>query len=380
MIIRRFKADNFRNIEKCDISFAPGVNLLHGKNAQGKTNAVEGIYFFSRGKSHRAKDDKELTKFGEEGFRIFIEYEDKNGINNLEFASFGKEKLRKKNGYKISCAREMIGNFRSVLFYPDNLILVKEGPEERRSFLNVAISQIESSYVKIYQGYKNALDNRNALIKFINKGMYVDRRELDSWSLVMAEYAALIYAERVKYIEKLEIHSKRIIKDLSCGKEELSLIYKSDIENDVTEEEIKKESIKEKYIQILTRNIEKEIAAGTTLYGPHRDDMEIYLNGISARSYSSQGQQRSVVLSLKLGEGEVIRESIGEYPVFLFDDVLSELDESRRKYVLEGAFKKKGSEKDNMQIIITSCEEDEILNHTERIIEVTGGEYVPSHR
>lgn len=379
MIIRRFKAENFRNIEKCDISFAPGVNLLHGKNAQGKTNAIEGIYLFSRGKSHRAKDDGELTKFGELGFRIFIEYEDKEGIKTLEYSSFGKEKQRKKNGYKISGVREMIGNFRSVMFYPDNLILVKEGPEERRGFLNVALSQIRGIYIKNYQRYKEALDNRNALIKFINKGMYVDRREIESWSSVMAEYAAYIYVERVNYIEKLDRHSKRIINDLSCGKEDLSLKYKSDIKLD-NEDYKNVEKVKEEYLKLLSNNLEKEIAAGITLYGPHRDDMEIYLNGISARSFSSQGQQRSVVLSLKLGEGEVIKEEIGEYPVFLFDDVLSELDEARKKYILEGKFKKNGSKEDDMQIIITSCEDKNIINHAERIIEVAGGEYVPSHR
>lgn len=372
MKIRRFKAENFRNIEKCDISFSSGVNLLHGKNAQGKTNAVEGIYIFSRGKSHRARDERELIKEGSDGFRIEIEYEDKDGINTLEYVLFGKERLRKKNGYKISRVGEMIGCFRSVLFYPDNLRLVKDGPEERRLFLNVAISQTENSYIKHYSDFKVALENRNTLLKFINKGMYVDEKELDAWSEEVAEHASFIFTEREKYIRKIEEKAKKIISDMSHGKEEISFIFKSDIENLKEREAVKRE-----YVRKLTENREKEIGAGITLYGPHRDDIEIMLNGKSARSFSSQGQQRSIVLALKLAEGEVIKEIYGEYPVFLFDDVLSELDEERRKYVLEGSFNKNSEQ---IQIIITSCEEDKILNHSENIVEVSGGKYVSAYR
>ena len=137
MQIKRFKATNFRNIESCDISFSEGVNYIYGDNAQGKTNAVEGIYTFARGKSFRASDDKELIKFGEQGFNIYIEYEDKNGVNSLEYSLFGKERRRKKNGYKIEKVKEMIGSFKAVLFYPDDLLLVKDSPERRRVFLNV---------------------------------------------------------------------------------------------------------------------------------------------------------------------------------------------------------------------------------------------------
>ena len=187
MVLKKFKAENFRNIECCDINFYPGVNLLHGKNAQGKTNAIEGIYLFSRGKSFRAREESELVKFGSQGFRVYIEYEDKDGESSLEYASFGREKLRKKNGYKINKVNEMIGSFKSVLFYPDNLDLVKGGPEERRNFLNVAISQCYPSYIKYYSDYKKALENRNCILKFMNKGMVYDRKELDSWSESMAE-------------------------------------------------------------------------------------------------------------------------------------------------------------------------------------------------
>ena len=368
MKIKSFKAENFRNIEKCELEFSDGVNLLCGDNAQGKTNAVEGIYVFARGRSFRASEDKEMVKFGEDGFRISITFEDKNGESTLEYACFGRERLRKKNGYKITKAAEMIGDFKAVLFYPDNLDLVKAGPEERRSFLNVAISQCFPEYIRYYSNFKSALDNRNKLLKIASKGMFVDDKELYSWSSYMAEYSAYIYLLRKKYIDLLSKKAKVISEDISCKKEEMSLFYKSDVEGDLD----KYEDVKKEYIEIYTRNIEKEKIVGSSLYGPQRDDMIIELCAKSAKSFASQGQQRSCVLSLKLAEGEVIKDLFSEYPVFLFDDVLSELDEGRRKYVLEGAKDK--------QIIITSCEKDEVQKNAQKLIEVKGGSYVSSYR
>lgn len=367
MIIKRFIAENFRNIEKCNIEFSHGVNFIHGKNAEGKTNAIEGIYIFSRGKSFRMTDDQELVSFGKEGFRISIEYEDKSGLNKLEYSLLGKERRRKKNGYKISKLTEMIGNFKTVLFFPDDLGLVKMGPEERRNFLNIAISQCYPSYIGIYSNYKKTLENRNAILKNYQKGMFFDERELDSWSLSMAEYATDICLMRKEYIKKLEIYAKKIMSDISNEKEELSLNYKCDIEDFEDREKIKKE-----YIKKLTENKEKELYLGKTLFGVHRDDIEIFVNKREARYFASQGQQRSVVLSLKLAEGEVNKEICGEYPVFLFDDVLSELDNKRRKYILEG--------KGERQIIITSCEEDQIIDFADRVIEVEKGSYVSTYR
>ena len=363
MIIKRFSAENFRNIKKCDIDFSEGVNLLHGKNAQGKTNAIEGIYIFSRGKSFRGRDDSELIKFGEEGFRISIVFEDKYGEETLEYALFGKERLRKKNGYKINKITEMVGSFKCVLFYPDNLGLVKDGPEERRNFLNVAASACYPTYMKHYADYKSALENRNCILKFMQKGMIYDRFELDSWSASMAEYASYIYLFREEYIKKLEIHAKKIMNEISEGKEELEISHISDIECGLSD----RKDVYEAYKAAYSCSLDKEIAAGVTLFGPQREDIEIKINGKSARKFASQGQQRSIVLALKLAEGEVIKEISGEYPVFLFDDVLSELDDRRRNYVLSG--------KGGRQIIITSCEPDECRGFTDKEIDVSEGEY-----
>lgn len=363
MIIKRFRAQSFRNIESCDIEFVPGVNLLHGRNAQGKTNAMEGIYLFSRGRSFRGRDDSELMKMGSDGFRIAIEYEDAYGNQSLEYAHIGKDRLRKKNGYKITKVSEMVGSFRAVLFYPDNLSLVKDGPEERRSFINVAAASAYPTYLKTYADYKKALENRNCLLKFANKGYYYDESELYSWSASMAEYASHIYLARVEYINKLQTYARKILLEISDGKEELVLEYKGDIPDGIFD----RGAIRDEYIRLLTENIQKEIAAGITLYGPHRDDIDIKIGDIPARSFASQGQQRSIVLAMKLGEGEVCRDVTGEYPVFLFDDVLSELDEKRREYVLRGS--------GDRQIIITSCESDEYRSFANREIDVSDGKY-----
>ena len=365
MIIKRFLARGFRNIESCDISFSAGVNLLYGKNAQGKTNAIEGIYLFARGKSFRAREDKELLGFGRDGFHLSLEYTDRDGSQSVEYSSFGREKRRKKNGYTVKSVKEMIEGFRAVLFSPDDLKMVKDSPEVRRAFLNVAIGQINKIYIDDYARYKAALENRNCLLKNAQKTGYLDIDEIASWSYSMAEYASRIMTARKEYSKKLEVYANSVVFEISGGSEELTLHYDSDICCDIED----REQIKKEYYRLLTENIEKERAAGVSLYGPHRDDLEIFINGISARSFASQGQQRSVVLALKIAEGEVCREAIGEYPVYLFDDVLSELDEKRKSYVL--------SRLNDKQIIITSCERDALSTPADLVIEVEGGKYTP---
>lgn len=361
-------AENFRNIERCDIRFSGDTTLFFGKNAQGKTNVTEAIYYFARGKSFRGAQDKDLVRFGEEGFSIALEYEDKNGKNTLEYASFGREKRRIKNGYRMEKASEMLGNFRAVLFSPDDLTLVKDGPEERRNFLSVAISQQDPAYVRYYSLYLHALENRNCLLKFMQKGMYVDEKEFLSWTESMADYAARLYLYRKQYIDDLSVFAGEIMREISDGKEVLSVGYLSGI----SPESDDRETVRAAYIDRLTSDTEREKAAGVSLYGVHRDDLSLLINGKSARSFGSQGQQRSAVLALKLAEGEVSKKRNGEYPVFLFDDVLSELDSARRAYVLSGTKEK--------QILITSCEEGEGSVLAGQIIEVTGGHYVSSYR
>lgn len=366
MILKRFYAENFRNIERCDISFSRGINLLHGKNAQGKTNALEGIYIFSRGKSFRASEESELVRNGSSGFRTLIEYEDRAGDGSLEYSVFGRDRVRKKNGYKISRVTEMIGSFKTVLFSPDDLKIIKGSPEERRSFINIAASQCFPSYIKIYSDYKKALENRNRILKNAKSGFFFDRGELSSWSETLAEYASFIYKYRKEYIKKLEVYAGDMQRDISGGTEGLNLIYKSGIE--CTSDD--REEIKNEYFKLLSSSTERECAAGMTLFGVHREDVDININGESARSFASQGQQRSAVLSLKLAEGEVNRDICGEYPVYLLDDVLSELDGKRKEFVINGI--------KNNQVIITSCEDIGELKFADSVTEVSEGRYVSS--
>ena len=367
MKIKRFKAEDFRNIGKCDIEFTDGVNLIYGGNALGKTNVIEGIYLFSRGKSFRTAQEKDMVRYDTPGFRVAIDYESLDGECSLEYASFGREKRRRRNGYAVKSIKELIEGFKAILFHPDNLSLVKGGPEERRAFLNVAAAQYYPAYISDYTRFQTALDNRNALLKTASKGQYVDDAEIIVWSESMAQYASYIYKTRTEYLKKLEVYVRTIGLKISDGKEEITLEYKSDIESDA-----ERECIEAEYRDILTANLDKEKIVGSSLYGPQRDDIIIRINGQPTRGFASQGQQRSVVLSMKLGEGEVIRDTFGEYPVFLLDEMLSELDEKRRKFVLDSL--------EGKQTIITACECEEMKPLARNLIEIKDGKYVSAYR
>ena len=367
MKISKFKAENFRNIEKCQIEFTDGVNLIYGGNALGKTNVIEGIYLFSRGRSFRTAQEKDLVKYGSEGFRIALDYESLDGECSLEYASFGREKRRRRNGYAVKSAKELIEGFKAILFHPDNLSLVKGGPEERRAFLNVAAAQYYPAYISDYARFAAALDNRNALLKNASRGVYVDDGELVAWSESMAEYSAKLYKTRVEYLKKLEVYVKQIGLKISDGKERITFEYKSDVSEDI--EDV---SLFEQYRAALTSSLEREKMAGSSLFGPQRDDIIIKINGQPTRGFASQGQQRSRVLAMKLAEGEVIKDTFGEYPVFLLDEMLSELDEGRRRFVL-GSLEGK-------QTIITACECEEMKPLAKNLIEIKDGQYVSAYR
>ena len=364
MILNSISLSCFRNIENEKIEFSPGVNILTGKNAQGKTNALEGIYLFSRGRSFRTSKESDLLEFSKEGFRLQIDYEDKKGKESLSYALFGRERRIIKNGYRIKKVAEMIGSFRSVLFSPDDLTLVKNGPEERRAFLNIAISQFDPSYIKYYSAYKNAMEQKNTLLKSQKNGLFVEEEEINSWSRSMAEYASYIYLLRRDYIEKIKSYAKVFMSEISLEKEIIEIIYKSD----VSEENLSGEEIRDEYLRVMKDGYIRECGAGISIFGIHHDDMEIMINGKSARLFSSQGQKRSIVLALKLAEGEVIKEEYGEYPIYLLDDVLSELDGVRREYFL--------SKKGEKQIIITSCDDGDDISFADRIIRVENGRFL----
>ncbi len=342
MICKSIEYFNFRNIESARIEPSHGVNVFFGNNAEGKTNAVEGIYLFSCGRSFRAHSDSEMIKFGEKKCFVKLVYSDASGEKKLDFSvlSNGKRSCRK-NGVRLSRLSEFVGNFHAVLFCPEHLSLVKEGPSVRRSFLDMAISQLSPVYLGTLQRYNAILRQRNGLLKqrlFTGKGIDKEFTDMiEVWSDQLSGEAEYISKARFEYVEKLEEKTKAILSDMTGKKDNIEISYPTPVEKAV---------FFEKFIS----SLERELKAGGTLYGIHRDDMTIRVNEKDARSFSSQGQQRSAALAMKLSEGEIVRDNIGEYPVFLLDDILSELDDGRKKYILEGL--------SGRQVIITSCGND----------------------
>lgn len=364
MKAKKISLSGFRNIKEAEITFSPEITFLLGDNAQGKTNILEATYLFARGKSFRGATDKEMTAFGKEGYLLSLVYEKEDREENLFVSSFGREKIRKKNGILLEKQSELIGNFRSVLFSPDDLQMVKGSPSERRRFMDIAISQCYPVYLSVYARYQKYLEERNALLKAMQKGFFYDEEMLSVYSEKLSLLASEIFFYRQEYVARLEEKAKEVVKDISSGKEFLSLIYRSDMEGI---EDLSRENVKERYRRVFSENADRERAAGMTLYGIHRDDLGIYLGGISARDFGSQGQQRSAVLALKMAEGMVSGEICGERPVYLFDDVLSELDEGRRKFLLSGM---KGC-----QFIVTGCEKNIIddIYDSVKVISVKNG-------
>ena len=372
MLCKKVELCNFRNAENEIIEFDNGINVLHGENAQGKTNLLEAIYYVSLGKSFRTTHDNEIVRFGEEYASVSLDFESAGREQNITMRFSGQARQKKNvthNGVKITKLSELVGSFRAVLFSPDHLQMIKDGPSLRRNYLDVAISQIRPMYLHSLQKYNKILINRNKLIKNAEEDRSTFDETIDFWSAQLAHEAAIIAKARAEYITR----SGKIIADFykrMCSSGEIDetpeFIYAGSAKQD-NELYFDIETTEKNFYRLLSDFHEREIAAGATLYGIHKDDIIINLNGKNTRLYSSQGQQRSLALAMKLAEGEICRMDCGEYPVFLFDDVFSELDSVRRKNLLR--------EITDRQVIITSCESDMNLSVPYRRIEVAKGRY-----
>ena len=346
MIVKNIKLTSFRNIDEEMIEFSPTVNVIHGRNAQGKTNIVESIYLFARGKSFRALNDKEMIMFDKGVAYALMEYE-KRGDTTKIGAEISKRSSKAfyKNGNKVQRTAEIIGEFRAVLFCPSHLGIISDSPSVRRNFLDVAISQLKPVYIKLMARYNNVMSSRNAILKMEPAEREQYRDTLDFYSSELASLCADIADARCEYVKKLDKWAKEFFAQMTQGAEVPSISYETNAQGIDFDT---RESLKNRYASLLTENLEREYKYGATLFGIHKDDLKILINGKDARLYASQGQQRSLALAMKMAEGEISREHTGEYPVFLLDDVLSELDPSRRAYVLSNI--------NNRQVIITSCE------------------------
>ncbi len=349
MTVDSIKTENFRNIELTELLPENGVNVIYGENAQGKTNILEAIWLFTGCKSFRSAKDAELIKFGEDIAKLKISFND--GIRN-KTADIAIGKNKKKaflNGVELEGTSELIGQFYSVIFSPSHLSLIQDGPVFRRRFLDTALCELKPKYSDYLANYKRALVQRNALLKdlYMNADLY---DMLDSFDDLLARYSAAVIADRLEYIKMLSRHCEEIYSGISENKEKISVLYSREefLNNDV--------NVKDIYISELEnlKNARKQdVILKTTSVGPHRDDIEIKINGNSARSYGSQGQQRSCALALKLGESEIIKSSTGQMPVTLLDDVMSELDEKRQDYVLNHIT--------DRQVFLTCCDPSQVL-------------------
>ena len=357
MYIKNISLINYRNYENLQLSLSRNVNVFKGDNAQGKTNILESIYYCAFAKSHRTSRDKELIKWNSENAYISIlvgksRLDKKIDINILR----NGKKAIKVNSIKVGKIDELFGSFNVVMFSPEDLKVIKESPSLRRRLLDMEISQINKTYYFNLVQYNKVLNERNTLLKNRN----LDEEFIEIYNLQLAQYADYIIKERLKYIDKINYYGSEIHNEITSGKEDINLKYTSTIGN--------LNDIKSNFLVKLRNNLNKDRERGLTLIGPHRDDFNIFINGIDVKTFGSQGQQRTAILTIKFSSLKIIKETTGEYPVLLLDDVLSELDSNRKKYILS-------SIKDIQTIITSTGIEDlkDYLDHNGKVFNVSNG-------
>jgi len=327
MQISKIKLVNFRNYEKLEVNVKNNLNVFLGKNAQGKTNLLESVYICGVGKSFRASKDNEVIFWNKDFAKIELEIDKQIRKEKIEIIfQNGSKKIIKIDGIGIRKVGELLGELPIVFFSPDELRLIKESPDERRKFMNIDISQTNKKYFYLLGRYEKILANRNKLLK-TTKDEAVLKDCIEIWDKALVEVAEKIYIERKKFIEELKPFAELAHNYISNGSEKLVIEYKGF--------DCGKNDFKESLLKSLQKNLDKDYKLGFTSVGPHRDDIDIYVNDIEVKKFGSQGQQRTAALSLKLAELEIIKQRTGDYPILLLDDVFSELDEERRKRLIK---------------------------------------------
>ena len=331
------------------------MNILIGDNAQGKTNALEAVYLFAQGRSFRTGKEREYIKHGADYARLSLSYHasGRDQRSELCYLKNGRKGV-KRNGVTLSRLSEFIGSFRAVMFCPEHLDLIKEGPAMRRRFLDGAISQLDGSYLRAVQNYHKILAQRNKLLSTYPKDEGDIAATLPLWDEQLAFAGEIISEKRGAYTEEIGKSAAQFFAEMTQGKEKPEFRYR-DVRT------------KDQLLAIFEANREKDLRFGTTNAGVHKDDITVTLNGTDARAFASQGQQRSLALSMKLAEAEYSEKSTGERPVLLLDDVLSELDENRKRFVLTGITRG--------QVIITACEKEIFRDMDGHFITVSNGIY-----
>ena len=349
MYIKNLKLINFRNYNNLQLDFDPKVNIILGDNAQGKTNILEAIYLTGTGKSFRTYKDRDLIKFDKDQSYIKIEGEKRYNKISVELKlEENKKKQIKVNGASLTKNSDILNNVHVVVFSPEDLKLIKEGPSERRKFLDTEISSIKPGYYYNLSQYHKVLMQRNHLLKKIqynNKFLPT----LDVWNEKLVELGTKLMEERIRFINRVGTLSRLIHRKLTDNLENLEIKYMNNVPYKKSEE------ISNCFLALLKENFKEDCLRGITSVGPHRDDLGLFINGIDIRSYGSQGQQRTSALSLRLAEIELIKAETLEYPVLLLDDVMSELDLSRQKYLIKNL--------KDVQIFITTTNIDHLEDY-----------------
>lgn len=347
----------FRNYLDQEVKFCSGLNVLQGENGQGKTNILEGIYYLLTGKSYRVHRELELACWGQNEFHLYGDFIVHRRKLRLESHYKDKRKVIKINQVPCKKLSEYVGTINVVFFSPDDLVMVKGGPAERRRFLDLHIAQHHSRHIQLLNAYNKVIQQKNALLKRSQGGI---RSQIELWNDQILRIGSEIIKNRWEYTGLLSQKSKEIYGQISSGKEELSMEYHSLGKNNL-------EEALELFPKLLEEKIPLEIERKMILVGPHRDDILFKLNDRSARLYGSQGQQRSIILSTKLAELEVIHQEKGEYPLLLLDDVLSELDQFRRDYLLDYV-------KSLQQTIITMTSAETLTHRASLLLKVEKGQ------
>lgn len=332
MYIKRLQLKNFRNYKEANINFARNFNIIYGYNAQGKTNILEAIFLCASGRSHRTSRDVELIRISEKGYQVKAEIE-KSGLESSVEISYDRNEKKKVKINEIAQKKigSLIGHLNAVIFSPEDLLVIKEGPSERRRFLDITISQIKPSYFYDLQQYAKVLAQRNILLKEIEKNRRL-ADTLEVWNHNLVKTGSRIIKTRQEFINKLSIKAENNHRKLTNGNEKLKLRYIASINIEGLTE---LDEIEKNFMKTLESLYRKELMKATTLCGPQRDDYDILIDGMSVKLYGSQGQQRTGILSLKLSEIDIMKEDTGEYPVLLLDDVMSELDGKRQEYLFK---------------------------------------------
>ncbi|RKN86012.1 DNA replication/repair protein RecF [Paenibacillus ginsengarvi] len=332
MHLKKLALRDYRNYESVELATEGAVNIIIGPNAQGKTNLLEAIFVLALTKSHRTHQDKELIRFGAERTMLRGEIEKKYGPCTLDLTFTNQGKKAKINGLDQKRLSDFIGALNVVMFAPEDLNIVKGSPSIRRQFLNMEIGQVQPSYLYDLSQYQKVLAQRNNMLKTSFRESKVNETLLEVWNEQLVTLSIKIMKKRQNFIHKLQKWAESIHMGITNGTETLEIGYVPSFAYDGSVEE---SVLFEQFMIKLSQAKDQEMRRGTTLYGPHKDDLAFSINKKDVQTFGSQGQQRTTALSLKLAEIEFIQEEVGEYPILLLDDVLSELDTYRQTQLLE---------------------------------------------